>query len=251
MKTLPILAFCVAMFLLPASSFAQEAAAEAADTASRIKKLTAAHKEKMNAFSEKMQGASREEQRALYQSEYPDSSGAAAAITGIVKANPEAEASLSGINWVLRNSRGKVDKEIYTILEKHYLDSEKMTDVMGSMMRQSSPEAKAFLKTASEKSEVKDVRGLAIYAMAIGIERDASKVDEYTALIEKLVAEHPDLEVRGRNVAARAKGKLFAAKNLAIGKEAPEIVGKDVDGKEMKLSDYRGKVVVIDFWGDW
>ena len=31
----------------------------------------------------------------------------------------------------------------------------------------------------------------------------------------------------------------------------PEIKGEDVDGKSFKLSDYRGKVVVIDFWGDW
>ena len=36
-----------------------------------------------------------------------------------------------------------------------------------------------------------------------------------------------------------------------IGDLAPEIVGEDVDGTEFKLSDYRGKVVVLDFWGDW
>ena len=38
---------------------------------------------------------------------------------------------------------------------------------------------------------------------------------------------------------------------LEVGKTAPEIVGKDVNGKPMKLADYRGKVVVIDFFGDW
>ena len=38
---------------------------------------------------------------------------------------------------------------------------------------------------------------------------------------------------------------------LAIGKVAPEIEGKDVEGNKFKLSDYRGKVVVLDFWGDW
>jgi hypothetical protein len=36
-----------------------------------------------------------------------------------------------------------------------------------------------------------------------------------------------------------------------VGDLAPEIVGNDVDGSEFKLSDYRGKVVVLDFWGDW
>jgi hypothetical protein len=36
-----------------------------------------------------------------------------------------------------------------------------------------------------------------------------------------------------------------------IGKPAPEITGEDIDGKPLKLSDYRGKVVVLDFWGNW
>ena len=36
-----------------------------------------------------------------------------------------------------------------------------------------------------------------------------------------------------------------------IGYIAPEIVGKDLEGKEFKLSDYRGKVVMLDFWAGW
>ncbi len=36
-----------------------------------------------------------------------------------------------------------------------------------------------------------------------------------------------------------------------VGKVAPDIEGEDLDGKKFKLSDYRGKVVVLDFWGNW
>ena len=36
-----------------------------------------------------------------------------------------------------------------------------------------------------------------------------------------------------------------------VQKGAPDINGQDVDGRKFKLSDYRGKVVLIDFWGDW
>ena len=36
-----------------------------------------------------------------------------------------------------------------------------------------------------------------------------------------------------------------------IGNQAPEISGEDIDGVAFKLSDYRSKVVVLDFWGDW
>ena len=39
--------------------------------------------------------------------------------------------------------------------------------------------------------------------------------------------------------------------NLIVGKPAPEIDGVDFDGKPLKLSDYRGKVVVLVFWGTW
>jgi predicted Zn finger-like uncharacterized protein len=38
---------------------------------------------------------------------------------------------------------------------------------------------------------------------------------------------------------------------LNVGNEAPEIEAEDLDGETFKLSDYRGKVVLLDFWGDW
>ena len=45
--------------------------------------------------------------------------------------------------------------------------------------------------------------------------------------------------------------KVTAKLRIAVGKEAPEIEGPDIDGESFKLSDYRGKVVLLDFWGDW
>jgi thiol-disulfide isomerase/thioredoxin len=37
----------------------------------------------------------------------------------------------------------------------------------------------------------------------------------------------------------------------AIGDEAPDIVMAGVDGKNIKLSSLRGKIVLIDFWASW
>jgi thiol-disulfide isomerase/thioredoxin len=36
-----------------------------------------------------------------------------------------------------------------------------------------------------------------------------------------------------------------------VGDVAPQWKAKDADGKEHKLSDYKGKVVVMDFWATW
>lgn len=38
---------------------------------------------------------------------------------------------------------------------------------------------------------------------------------------------------------------------LTVGKTAPEIAGSDLDGVPFKLSDYRGKVVLLVFTGEW
>ncbi len=48
----------------------------------------------------------------------------------------------------------------------------------------------------------------------------------------------------GRMKRNRSAGSL-------IGKPAPRLQGKDLDGKDVRLSDYRGKVVVLDIWADW
>ena len=45
--------------------------------------------------------------------------------------------------------------------------------------------------------------------------------------------------------------KLKIAEKFAPGMVAPEIEGIDLDGTAFKLSDYRGKVIFLDFWGDW
>jgi thiol-disulfide isomerase/thioredoxin len=39
--------------------------------------------------------------------------------------------------------------------------------------------------------------------------------------------------------------------DLNIGSKAPEVESKDLDGKAVKLSQYTGKVVVLDIWATW
>ena len=47
------------------------------------------------------------------------------------------------------------------------------------------------------------------------------------------------------------EGQMFTFKYLRVGVIAMEIEGEDIDGVKFKLSDYRGKVTVLDFWGNW
>lgn len=131
--------------------------------------------------------------------------------------------------------------------------------------------AERIIKSAADKHPLPDVRGQAIYALAeynrwrglplagntqptpMDAERSLAEAER---LFKEVVNAHadvrsPDGMARLGDKAAIELARLHNLPNLAIGKTAPTIDGEDVDGKPMKLSDYRGKVVVLDFWGHW
>jgi peroxiredoxin len=56
---------------------------------------------------------------------------------------------------------------------------------------------------------------------------------------------------RKSTLGQEAANRLDVMVNLAVGMPAPEIEGVDMDGKPLRLSDYKGKVVVLVFWGAW
>jgi peroxiredoxin len=81
---------------------------------------------------------------------------------------------------------------------------------------------------------------------------DALEIESET-LLERVVAEFGDVRTgaESRTLGTIASGELFSRRNLEIGKPAPEIDGSDHQGNGFKLSDFRGKVVVLTFSGNW
>lgn len=56
---------------------------------------------------------------------------------------------------------------------------------------------------------------------------------------------------KGIMLGTMAEQSLFELRSLQVGQPAPETVGEDTEGKTFRLSDYRGKVVVLTFSGNW
>jgi peroxiredoxin len=81
----------------------------------------------------------------------------------------------------------------------------------------------------------------------------ASLFDEASRLFERAIAEFPDLKSQGsgRSLAEIARSELHELRDLSVGSVAPDITGTDADGKSFKINDYRGKVVVLTFSGNW
>jgi peroxiredoxin len=75
---------------------------------------------------------------------------------------------------------------------------------------------------------------------------------ESIALFRHVVDEYGDVPLADSALHAtlgeKAEQHLYALEHLVIGAEAPDIEGVDLDGNPLRLSDYRGKVVVLSFW---
>ncbi len=80
--------------------------------------------------------------------------------------------------------------------------------------------------------------------MRRGFERQYSK-----ETAEKIIARSGKMR-QCQNELARLLKERFAdiVPDLSVGGKAPEVIGRDLDGKEAKLSDLKGKVVVLDIW---
>jgi hypothetical protein len=77
------------------------------------------------------------------------------------------------------------------------------------------------------------------------IEAEAGK------LLDQVVKDFADVKGSRSTLGEAATGDLHELRDLVVGKPAPEIEGEDLMGAKLKLSDYRGKVVLLDFWGNW
>jgi len=57
----------------------------------------------------------------------------------------------------------------------------------------------------------------------------------------------------GARISRNSKAGLEApeAQEVAVGKMAPDFQLKTLDGKTAKLSDYKGKAVLLNFWATW
>jgi hypothetical protein len=160
--------------------------------------------------------------------------------------------------WVAtRGERDARDGAIDTLATSHAESAEisDFIDFLGFASRAGIPveKVRGVAGVIAEKNPDPELKAAALYARAqtyLGTGRDAKPVAEFAEAYEKDLAKA--LEVAPDSLTAmRIHAPKFQATRLQIGMTVPDIEGEDLDGVPFKLSDYRGKVVVLDFWGDW
>lgn len=195
-------------------------------------------------------------------------------VTGVIEATRERDSQSRNsrdLSWFVENTKGSARESLYAELVTKYGDSSRLTNLVQALgnAKMVDQQVESWLTELTEHANEK-VKGTATYELANFFEKvlaqqtergdDASEyvqshsADELNEKVDELfktcVDEFASIAY-DRGKIGWLVGNKLAAKNLSVGKIAPEIVGLDLDDVEFKLSDYRGKVVLIDFWGDW
>src|SRR5207244_146319 len=96
---------------------------------------------------------------------------------------------------------------------------------------------------------------VANYFLAHALHESEEPTREKNREAERLLAEFleqsKNLDTIPHPLVKKAEGLEYEVRFLAVGKNAPEAEAEDLAGKPVKLSAYKGKVVVIDFWATW
>jgi cytochrome c peroxidase len=194
--------------------------------------------------------------------------------------------AIDALVWVLTKVRSRPEAiRALELLRRDHLQSDKLGAVCSHIARVPSQAAEELLRAALANSRHIAVRAQACLQLATFLDQQASVLDQlllqpelagrllqyyskdYASYLKMLSREKldkereqvyktmlksfADLPTDDSTMGETASKAIFRIRYLSIGRVAPEIEGEDIFGDPFKLSDYRGKVVVISFWGHW
>ena len=169
----------------------------------------------------------------------------------------DAPQAVDALLFVVQNGAAAADPAqakaaLATLLERH-VDNPKIQSLMLTLGRLAAlvDDPAAVQRDVAARSKCDDVRAAATFGPVygkIGMDSRATPEEQAAARVvyEQVAKDFPETRW-GRSAA----GALNELDHLQVGMVAPEIEGVGPDGKPIKLSDFRGKVVLLDYWGYW
>jgi hypothetical protein len=166
------------------------------------------------------------------------------------------------LRWLAQNAQYKYEGkqeitakklELYERLITKFGNEDGSDEIVTALMREKKyfgmPELDKLLVQLRSTSKNRDAQAAALEALSnvlTGTSAGEPERKRATAYKEELAK-----DFQGTRTVNRMNAKEFKEKNLAVGMAVPDFTAKDIEGAQFKLSDYKGKVVLLDFWGFW
>lgn len=175
----------------------------------------------------------------------------------VIKERDSVEDNARDLAYFFGQSKGKAQALLFEQIDQMD-DAEATNQLLRGIqrLRSGSSQVEKWIRQIKKDPDNEDVAGFSTLVLAEYLNKferpgKTGKAleklqDEIESLLTTCVDEYED----HLYVGSKAE-QMLTAMNVRVGKIAPDIVGVDTDDVEFKLSDYRGKVVLIDFWGDW
>ena len=203
-------------------------------------------------FQKAYQAAKTAEERTKAVEKLPKREEFAGRMLKVAQDHPKDAVAVDALVWVVTNAGYTPDgeKALEIIVAKH-VKSDKIGALYLALIYAQSANAEKLLRGIIKENPHREARGKACFSLARRLSEQANVTTDKEAdqLFAEVVKQYADIPYfrPGMTLGEVAK----QCRQLLIGKDAPEIEGEDIDGKKLKLSEYRGKVVVLDFWGHW
>jgi len=187
------------------------------------------------------------------------------------KDNPKDTKALEALNYVMQlpaqATPGSPKAEALALLRKEYAKSPRIATYLSDWASSDDAEVATFVKEVFEKNPDKKVRVQAGVAFVEGKEQNLgmaywAKADStFRARYEKFAGKEATKKMIDSIPANEKELKTFLTKlrtdfkgefkDLFVGAPMPELQSEDLKGNKVKLSDLKGKVVVLDIWATW
>jgi hypothetical protein len=227
------------------------------DPAGTFRELVQGYEKAQEEFSRQYNAATTDADRMrVIQEKSPNQGKFTARLFELAERHPDSPVAIDALTWIVTHGQMREEgaRSLSILLDRH-IRSEKLGGVCHMVASLYQPRhAERALRDILERNPHHDAKGYATYYLGKLLLEDhvgMGKPIVGEKLLELVVKKFSDVRHWHGTLADAAEADLFELRHLAIGKVAPEIEGEDMDGVKFKLSDYRGKVVVIDFWGDW
>ncbi len=159
-----------------------------------------------------------------------------------VKGSPESEKIADLFNGMKKTfaTRDSVSKLYNMLAQEGKLDSITAAALTSKFLSITAANREYVLNFAKENNNT------LLPLLAVEYLNPQEDVVEIAKIVELLNTNFPNSDYVKPLVA-----RVNEMKRLSIGSQAPEIIVNDPEGKQIALSSFRGKVVLIDFWASW